>query len=260
MKTNNILVIGADTCIGYALCKRFLIDRQFCVYGINVEFNHYGNQSFKYARKRNMFEREELNKEECIQYLSSQTYNAIYWCIDILSEDNLSESKRRFYEYQQILSNIKYHTIYFFKDKYCLFHGDEKLSLFGKIIIISIPEIYGIYQTIEHIVPQIILEQKLSDDLDMEKYIELISAWSLAILLKEQMYSDIEKYTLHLKKIDLYNIISELKRKDSSDNDYCEQILQANNVGSVNQSIYYMLEAIEFYISNKMYYEREESR
>lgn len=254
MKMKNILVIGADTCIGYTLCKKLFIDREFCVYGIYVEFNHYGNESFLYARNRNMFDYIELDNEECIKYLSNQIYDAVYWCVDVLREDNLSENKRRFCEYQHLLSSIQYRTIYFFKDKYCFLHENERVSTDDKAIIIPIPEVYGIYQTIEHIVPQIILGLTSANNEDMEDDTELISAWSLAMLLKEEKYCEIERYTLHLKGKDLITILSELNQKNFNGTDYCEQILKESNIYLVDQSMYYMLEVIDFYISNKMNY------
>ena len=248
------LIVGADNCIGYALCKRLMLERELCVYGVNTRFNHYGNKSFKYALNRNVFDEVELLDNDCWAYLHKNDYDVIFWCDAVLTEHKYTNIRGKVDEFIKIMAGIRYQKIVFFINKFANIDKDRQSLPVENCILMKIPNVYGLYQDKEDIIPRIILNDRIEEYSSSETCEDFVSAWSIADAIINNHYIDLRKYTFSVRLKDLVIFFDKMKMNKTPDIEVCKKLLHINNDTKVKETIYYMLEAMEFYMSNKMCY------
>lgn len=251
----NYLIIGADTCIGYALCKRLTIEKEFCICGINTRFNHYGNKCFQYAFNRNVYDEAEVYKNnDCRLYLMDKSYDAIFWCDSIWTEDEDATICGRVTRFFQFMDGIKYKKLFFWVRETGNPDGTEPKFSADRSTAIKIPNLYGIYQERGDIIPRIILNDITEEFHSSEALEKFISAWSIAEAVIDNHFTDLQKYTFSVPLKNLVLLLEHMKKNEMLDFHSCRKLLLTDDVGKVRRIIYYLFEAIEFYTSNELYY------
>lgn len=254
----NYLIIGSDTCIGYALCKRLMIEKEFCIYGINTKFNHYGNKCFQYAFDRNIYDEIEVyQNNSCREYLIEKKYDAIFWCDDVWAEHDNANTYRKVKKFFRIMDGINYRNLFFWVRETVNSDTIEMKLLPEKSTMIKIPNVYGIYQEKEDILPQIILNGKIEGYSYIENSEKFIAAWSIAEAVIDNNFIDLYNLTFSVSLKNLVFLLESIKKNDVSKLELYQEFLQINDLEKVKKIIYYLLEAIEFYKCNEMYYKNK---
>jgi hypothetical protein len=255
----NYLIVGADTCIGYALCKRLMIEEDFCIYGINTKFNHYGNKCFQYAFNRNLYDEPEVYRNNnCRAYLLEKNYDVVFWCDAVWTDDEDTDIYDRVNQFFQIMDGIRYQRLYFWVKEQKNSDGREPELPTEKSVAIKIPNVYGIYQEKGDIIPRIILNDKAEELRSSELSEKFLSAWSIAEAVIDNNLEELQEYTFTLPLKDLVFLMEDLKKEEMFDLNFCCKFFQTDDEGKVRRIIYNLLEVIEFYISNEMYYREKE--
>lgn len=259
MMFKNYLIIGADTCIGYALCKRLMIEKEFCIWGINTRFNHYGNKCFQYAFNRNVYDEVEVyENNNCRSYLMDKSYDAVFWCDAIWTEEEDAAIYSRVTRFFQIMDGIKYQKLFFWVREAENVDGVEPKLPIDKSVGIKIPNVYGIYQEKGDIIPRIILNDKTEEFCNSEAFEKFLSAWSIAEAVIDNHFTDLQEYTFSLPLKNLVLLLENMKKNEMPDFQVCRELLWTDDEGKARKIIYYLLEAIEFYTSNERYYRKKE--
>lgn len=253
------LIFGADTCIGYALCKRLMTEKDFRLYGINTKFNHYGNKCFQYAFNRNIYDEIEVyQNNSCREYLMEKTYDAIFWCDDVWTEYENANIYRKVNKFFRIMDGINYRNLFFWAKETVSGDVIEIKLLPEKSTLIKIPNIYGIYQEREGIIPKIILNDKIEGYFYADNSEKFISAWSIAEAVIDNDFVDLHNYTFSVSLKNLVFLLEDIKKNDVPKLELYQQLLKINDLDKVKKIIYYLLETIEFYKCNEIYYRKKE--
>lgn len=87
---------------------------------------------------------------------------------------------------------------------------------------------------------------------------KFLSAWSIAEAVIDNNLEELQEYTFTLPLKDLVFLMEDLKKEEMFDLNFCCKFFQTDDEGKVRRIIYNLLEVIEFYISNEMYYREKE--
>lgn len=259
MMGKNYLIVGADTCIGYALCKRLMIEKEFCVYGINTKFFHYGKNSFEYVFNRNVYDEAELyENSECRAYLSEKKYDAVFWCDDMWSNEESDVICGKVKRFLQILKGIEYREIIFWIDETKATAWPTEEPPAEKSKAVAIPNVYGIYQETEATVVKIIMNDSAEEFCHSEEVERFISAWSIAEAVIDNFLTDMERYTFSLPIKNLVLLLGNLKKDGIPNLRLCMELLRLDDERKTKRILYNLLEMIEFYASNEQCYRNRE--
>ena len=252
----NYLIVGADTCIGYALCKRLMIEKEFCIYGINTRFSHYGNKSFQYAFNRHVYDEAEVYENvECRVYLSEKMYDVVFWCDAVWTKEEAAVICSTVTQFLQIMDGIRYQKMFFWVREA---DGAEAKLPTDKSTVITIPNVYGIYQEKEDIIPRIIMNDRVEEFRSSEVSEKFLSAWSIAEAIIDNHYTDLDQYAFSLPIKNLVLLLEDMKKNEMPDLQVCRELLLVEDEDEARKIIYYLLEAIEFYTSNERCYGKKE--
>ena len=259
MMEKNYLIVGADTCIGYALCKRLMIEKEFCIYGINTKFLHYGKNSFQYVFNRNVYDEAELYaNSECRAYLSEKKYEAVFWCDDVWSNEESSVIRGKVERFLQILGGIEYQEIIFWIDEARTAAWPAEEPPAERSRAVAIPNVYGIYQEREAAVVKIIMNDGVEEFRRSEKVEKFLSAWSIAEAIIDNCLMDLDRYTFSVPIKNLVLLLEDLKKDGIPDLRHCMELLRLDDERKTKKILYNLLEMIEFYESNEQYYSKRE--
>ena len=124
-----------------------MIEEDFCIYGINTKFNHYGNKCFQYAFNRNLYDEPEVYRNNnCRAYLLEKNYDVVFWCDAVWTDDEDTDIYDRVNQFFQIMDGIRYQRLYFWVKEQKNSDGREPELPTEKSVAIKIPNVYGIYQ------------------------------------------------------------------------------------------------------------------
>ena len=127
-----------------------------------------------------------------------------------------------------------------------------------KSTMIKIPNIYGIYQEEENIIPRIILNDRTEEYRNSVISKKFLSAWTMAEAVVHNHFTDLNKYSFSISLKNLFFLLEDMKKNDIPDLELYQALLRINDADKVRKIIYYLLETVEFYTYNEKYYKKKE--